>query len=309
MVETKNSYAILKVLETGSVMLFRKKQKTVNIERDDLTAFLPDSFVVLDFETTGLQPTGNTSIIEIGAVKYTKESYLQNKEYETFQALILPRTGKISTKTERLTGITQQMIDSDAVKMDEIISDFLAFLGEEIIVGHNISFDRKFLERELYERDISIKNKYLCTLRESRRAFPNLNSHTLANLAIELDLANKPSHRALSDCLACMELFMLTSQMEDGTKMLRNITFKPVPNENTIGKMLACTGEVSKFSRREVEVLAKMAEMGFNANVTKRSDYVLVGKNPGAKLERAKKYGTKIIDQNEFIELLSAPSV
>ncbi len=72
------------------------------------------------------------------------------------------------------------------------------------------------------------------------------------------------------------------------------------------GLTFVFTGELEKFTRDEAQRLVE--EMGGKAtsNVSKRTDYVVVGKNPGSKLERARKYGVKTINEKEFIKLISS---
>ena len=70
------------------------------------------------------------------------------------------------------------------------------------------------------------------------------------------------------------------------------------------GKTFVFTGELKNFSRNEAE--AKVRELGGNAtsSVSKKTDYVVVGENPGSKFDKAKKLGIKIIDENEFLKMI-----
>ncbi len=70
------------------------------------------------------------------------------------------------------------------------------------------------------------------------------------------------------------------------------------------GKTFVFTGELKTFSRNEAE--AKVRELGGNAtsSVSKKTDYVVVGENPGTKFDKAKKLGIKIINENEFLKII-----
>jgi DNA ligase (NAD+) len=70
------------------------------------------------------------------------------------------------------------------------------------------------------------------------------------------------------------------------------------------GKAIVFTGELSNFSRNQAQRLAK--EYGANSvsSVSKNTDFVIVGKNPGSKYQEAKKLGIKIIDESQFIQML-----
>lgn len=71
-----------------------------------------------------------------------------------------------------------------------------------------------------------------------------------------------------------------------------------------LGKQFVLTGSLSSMSRTEAK--ARIEAMGgrVTSSVTKKTDYVVAGANPGSKLAKAKKYKIKILDENEFIKLL-----
>jgi len=70
------------------------------------------------------------------------------------------------------------------------------------------------------------------------------------------------------------------------------------------GKMFVITGTLSSMSREEAE--AKVRAMGGKASgsVSSKTDYVVVGTNPGSKYDTAKKLGVKVIDEKEFLGLV-----
>ena len=70
------------------------------------------------------------------------------------------------------------------------------------------------------------------------------------------------------------------------------------------GKEFVVTGTLESFSRQEAE--AKIKELGGAAkgNVTKKTDYVVAGADPGSKLARAREMGIKVLDEKEFLKLL-----
>jgi DNA ligase (NAD+) len=70
------------------------------------------------------------------------------------------------------------------------------------------------------------------------------------------------------------------------------------------GKEFIVTGRLENFSRQEAE--SKIKELGGSAkdNVTRRTDYVVFGADPGSKLARARELGIKTIDEKEFLKLL-----
>lgn len=105
---------------------------------DELGAHLMDvPFCVLDLETTGLSPDGD-AITEIGAVRYS-----MGLETGRFQSLINP-DAPIPPRITVVTGITQAMV-IDAPKIGEALPSLLEFIGDAVIVGHNVRFDMSFL--------------------------------------------------------------------------------------------------------------------------------------------------------------------
>jgi DNA polymerase-3 subunit epsilon len=77
-----------------------------------------------------------------------------------------------------------------------------AFVGEELIVAHNASFDGRFFQAEMKRARINVKNEFLCTLLLARRIYQNLDSHKLEIICHYLGFINKASHRAIGDAEA-----------------------------------------------------------------------------------------------------------
>jgi DNA polymerase-3 subunit epsilon len=154
------------------------------------------TFCVLDLETTGASPA-DCAITEIGAVKYRGGDLLG-----TFQTLVDPGL-PIPPSITILTGITQSMV-IDAPRIGEALPSFLEFIGDSVIVGHNVRFDLSFLnaaaQRLDYER---LGNDSVDTAALARRLIRdevrNLRLHTLS---AHLRSPTIPIHRALEDARA-----------------------------------------------------------------------------------------------------------
>ena len=71
------------------------------------------------------------------------------------------------------------------------------------------------------------------------------------------------------------------------------------------GKSIVLTGELSSLGRNEAKT--KIRELGGDPSesVSKKTDYVVIGENPGSKYDKAKKLGIKIIDEKEFLRLIA----
>ena len=105
---------------------------------DDLSTPLFDvTFCVLDLETTG-GSAANCEITEIGAAKFRGGDVIG-----TFQTLVDPGS-PIPPSITILTGITHAMV-IDAPRIESALPTFLEFIGDSVIVGHNVRFDLSFL--------------------------------------------------------------------------------------------------------------------------------------------------------------------
>jgi len=172
---------------------------------DDLGKPLADcTFAVVDLETTGGSPA-NDLITEIGAVRVRGGEVLG-----TFGTLVNPGRAVPPTITV-LTGITTSMV-TKAPRLHTVLPAFLEFLRpEDIVVGHNVRFDIGFLQAamEAHGRP-RLENRTVDTAALARRLVrdevPNCKLSTLAE---RLRLSHTPSHRALDDALATVDLLHL----------------------------------------------------------------------------------------------------
>jgi len=72
------------------------------------------------------------------------------------------------------------------------------------------------------------------------------------------------------------------------------------------GLTFVFTGELDKFSRDEAKRLVEEQGGRVASSVSRKTDYVVVGENPGSKLDKARRYGIKTINEEEFIKLISS---
>ena len=133
-------------------------------------------FSVLDVETTGLSARNNR-VIEIGIVK-VKNLKITDK----FSTLINPGCD-IPYFITQFTGISNNDVEYSPSFYDtaEAIEDFI---GDSIIGGHNLSFDEGFLRYEFIRNGYEpLSNLTICTLKLSRKIFPQLRSKALASVS------------------------------------------------------------------------------------------------------------------------------
>jgi len=96
-----------------------------------------------------------------------------------------------------------------APSFKQIANTLVNKLQGSIFVAHNVNFDYGFIRKECEMVGISFKMPKLCTVVESRKAFPGLKSYSLGNLAAHFELPLTNHHRALADATATAELLKL----------------------------------------------------------------------------------------------------
>lgn len=156
----------------------------------------------IDLETTGTVATQDR-ITEIAIITWDGE------QSTSWSALIDPQTG-IPAFVEQLTGITNDMVRGQPVFAD-LAHEIAARLSGHMIVAHNARFDYGFLKNEFKRCDISFRAPVLCTLKLSRKLFPQHFKHNLDAIIERHQLDAGDRHRAMSDTSV---LFQLWRQLE-----------------------------------------------------------------------------------------------
>ena len=163
---------------------------------------LTDTFVVLDFETTGFRPLEN-EIIQYGLVEYKNGRIIDEKSQ-----YIKPEFG-IPQKITSITGISDSTV-RNSPGIEEVIEELYCSLKDRIIVAHNAAFDMKFLLQNLAETNIEHERfGVIDTLSFARRYIRNVPNHKLPTLKKIFDLDSGHSHDALNDCRATGKLALL----------------------------------------------------------------------------------------------------
>lgn len=166
------------------------------------TSHLPEQFVVLDLETTGLDADKH-EIIEIAAIKYTRGE----KEQQFLQCLIKP-SKHLPKKIIELTGITDEMLEKDGGDLHSSLEDFRAFVGGLRLVTFNAEFDMAFLQRAASTCGMPrFDNPVSCALKMSRRAWPKRRSYSLAALSKDGQIDDGKAHRALEDARRALIIY------------------------------------------------------------------------------------------------------
>ena len=161
-----------------------------------------DTAVILDFETTGLSPRNGDRAIEIGAVR------IDNGEVvDRFQRLMNPGR-RISSFIENYTGITNAML-KDAPPCEEVMDEFADFIGDNNLIAHNASFDKRFLDSELSAIPRKYSGRFACSMLLARRIYQDAPNHKLGSLVDYKDIPSDGTfHRALYDSEMTAKLWL-----------------------------------------------------------------------------------------------------
>lgn len=155
-------------------------------------------FVVFDTETTGMPPGGR--LVEIGAIKVRGDAVV-----DRFERLVFPE-GPIPPGVIEIHGITDAMV-AEAPDARAVVSDFLAWIGNAPLLGHNVSFDAAILAAECRRFGLNLPdNSTWCTLRAARGLLKR-KSHSLQSLVTELGLPPADHHRAMADAQHTLNLW------------------------------------------------------------------------------------------------------
>lgn len=168
---------------------------------------LPRSLAFVDTETTGGSPVNNR-VIEIGIVLYDDGQITRRHS-----TLIDPEC-RIPRFIEGITGITNADV-AGAPVFRQLGTELRHMLSDRIIVAHNAHFDVGFLREEFNRIGLSWQPRPLCTVRLSRRLYPNEPSHKLDDLIRRHKLTCTDRHRALSDAEVLAQFWQL-AQTEVG---------------------------------------------------------------------------------------------
>lgn len=256
---------------------------------------LPETYVVIDIETTGLSPKYD-EIIELSAVKVSKHEII-----EDFSTLVKPESVYIDDDGSEyyvdefitnLTGITNDMLEKAPLFAD-VADKFLSFVGDSIVIGHNINFDINFIYDNVLDYiGIEFSNDYCDLLRISRKLFPNFRNHKLSTLSQEFGIKQHQAHRGLNDCLTtfmCFEycrayinennidLSIYTNGLD--LKKLQSKKTEFNPEHPLFGKYCVFTGTLERMKRADAAQLVVDVGGFCENNVTKKTNYLILGNN------------------------------
>lgn len=217
---SNSKYEYICKLDESHKISYDKKSKIVSIFIRKWYDVCQKDFVVLDFETTGLDKIYD-SIIEIAAIRF--ENGVEKEKYVT---LVKPLF-QIPPEATAINHITNEMVQN-APNAKETISKLIDFIGDSIIVGHNVNFDIGFLEIAAQRQGKNVQYNYIDTISISKKLFPNLPDYKLSTIARTLNFDTLSLHRAESDVYVCAEIVKialdtLSADFDDISKEMKAV--------------------------------------------------------------------------------------
>jgi len=315
------------VEEDGNISV-TKLTRPKRTEKGKSLLKLTDTFVALDIETTGFDPMFD-EIIEVGAIKV-----IDGVVVDEYTTLVKP-CEPIDRFTTELTGITNAML-TNAPLIETVLPTLLDFIGDNVVVGHNVHFDINFL----YDCCMELMNKpftndLIDTMRIARNGFKDIQRYTLSDLAEHFEVERKVLHRALEDCrcvleiYSCMYVYLRTFNIDLSAqaKVRANwVSAKDITTATTVfdedhplyGKVCVFTGTLDKMQRADaMQAVADVGGICAN-NVTKKTNFLVLGvadysitkDGKSSKHKKAEQYklsgqDIEIVSENVFYDMIA----
>lgn len=284
---------------------------------------LPTDYVVIDLETTGLSPD-YSEIIELAAIKVK-----DNEIIDKYQQLVKPDE-EIDEFITSITGITNEMV-KDAPKINDVLNNYLEFIGDNVILGHNVSFDVNFVyDNALNCYDKIFSNDYIDTMRISRKLFKEERHHRLQDLINRFKLGGSQEHRALSDCDYTKKAFdWMVKYINDNSidteelfkKSKSNFNYKDLHATVTefdednpfYQKTVVFTGKLERYARKDAAQIVLNCGGEFKDSISKDVNYLVVGdtdfRERTSKMDKAytlkeKGFDIEVIPESMFYQML-----
>jgi DNA polymerase III subunit epsilon len=290
----------------------------------------PKEYVVIDLETTGLNPQFD-EIIEVAAIKVVDDQVV-----DKFSSLVKPKV-KIPSFIEQLTGITNELVQN-APPIQHVLPKFIDFVGNSVLVAYNAHFDINFIYDNCLDiANFEFRNNFVDVLRVSRRIYPELSNHRLITLARHLNIKYGNIHRAMEDSIVCNEVFLSCKKfvLENDINLDRcrpcspnhqKLTTKEIVAKTDkfdlehplYNKVCVFTGTLRRLVRQDAMQIVVNLGGSCGDNVTKNTNYLVMGVQDyskfadGEKSSKTKKaeqliasgHDLSIITEDVFYELI-----
>ncbi|HEY2876687.1 MAG TPA: DNA polymerase III subunit epsilon [Reyranella sp.] len=206
--------------------------------------------IVLDTETTGLDPLAGHRVVELGCVE------LENMVAtgRTFHVYFNPEMA-MPAGAQDIHGLSDEFL-ADKPRFAEKVEEFLAFVGDAQLVIHNAQFDIGFLNAEL-ERvgKAKLVNAYVDTVSVARKKFPGQRASLDALCErFSIDNSSRTKHGALLDSELLAEVYL---ELSGGRQ--RDLGLAPEIAARAVAGLALAAGAIVRAARPHVPSAAELA--------------------------------------------------
>lgn len=272
----------------GAVSICTPERKKRDMKGKSIAQVLTD-YTVLDIETTGLDPSFD-EIIEVSAIR-VRDGVVS----DSFSSLAKP-SEPLDDFIIELTGITNEMLDA-APSISDVLPQFVRFIGDDVVVGHNVNFDINFIYDQSDALGLApFGNDFVDTMRLARKLFPELPNHRLGTLAKYLNVPQPIAHRAAADCETTNSVYCHIAQYVSDHSVDLGALFSKKhyackaadihaetnhfdEDSPFLGKVCVFTGTLERMVRRDaMQIVANMGGI-CGDSVTAKTNYLILGNN------------------------------
>lgn len=309
---------------------------------------LPTDYVVIDTETTGLD-YDICNLIEVSALRvrgcqvvdsysslvrpplrYTighltfseewADEELDEEQNEELRNDSNVKAEYVNPFIADLTGITNEML-AEAPGPVAVIPELKEFIGDDLLLGHNVHFDVNFLY-DAFEKILGepLRNNFIDNLRIARKVLRDLKHHRLSDVSEKLHISYEGAHRSEADCYITHNCYLKLREkiLEMGSEenFIRSFTYTPYnprasrnpeyaeadveyddPDGFAFeGKTFVFTGQIGDYSRSTLTKMVETRGGQVKSSVSKTIDYLIVGyEDRTVVIDSAKAKSSKII--------------
>jgi DNA polymerase-3 subunit epsilon len=205
--------------------------------------------IVLDTETTGLDPLVGHRVVEVGCIELMNMVATGRTFHAYFNPEMIMPTG-----AQDVHGLTDAFL-ADKPRFVERVEEFLAFVGDAQLVIHNAQFDIGFLNAELERAGKPrLTNAYIDTVSVARRKFPGQRASLDALCErFGVDNSSRTKHGALLDSELLAEVYL---ELSGGRQ--RDLGLAPEMAARAVGLALAA-GAIVRAARPHLPSAAELA--------------------------------------------------
>ena len=283
----------------------------------------PADYTVIDIDATGYH-YGMDELVGVSALKIRG-----GQPAGEYHSLIQPMDIENAVAA---TEYSEAELAAAPAYMD-VLPSFMEFIGQDVLVGHNVSFDINFIYDYLCPHGIHLENDFVDTLRLSRKLFKDLDHHRLSDMVGHFGIAeinglpkSARNCRATHELLTCLhgaaveacggvDEFKAMFRKKKRENYVRASAFQPadfVENEDNpfYKKYVTFTGTLERMQRKEaMQIVATLGGI-CKDSVIEKTNYLVLGNNDYNPVLKGKK-SSKLVKAEKMradgkdIEILS----